>query len=205
MLNTTGTRDKSVVVSPYGTSYYFKTSLKKDKKDYPFEFWSEVVASMLGRYIELPVLRYDFATDCNKIGCISQNMVSSEEILVEGVKLITEFDPTFRENYKNGHHISKIKKALARVGLLQFKRIAVEMLLFDCIIGNTDRHSENWGLIRSKTTDDVYRNYKESSLWEKIRFRFLLKHEFGVLFLKFMIFLPSLVISLRHFMTMVVV
>ena len=182
MLNTTGTRDKSVVVSPYGTSYYFKTSLKKDKKDYPFEFWSEVVASMLGRYIELPVLRYDFATDCNKIGCISQNMVSSEEILVEGVKLITEFDPTFRENYKNGHHISKIKKALARVGLLQFKRIAVEMLLFDCIIGNTDRHSENWGLIRSKTTDDVYRNYKESSLWEKIRFRFLLKHEFGVPF-----------------------
>lgn len=184
MLNTTGTRDKSVVVSPYGTSYYFKTSLKKDKKDYPFEFWSEVVASMLGRYIELPVLRYDFATDCNKIGCISQNMVSSEEILVEGVKLITEFDPTFRENYKNGHHISKIKKALARVGLLQFKRIAVEMLLFDCIIGNTDRHSENWGLIRSKTTDDVYRNYKESSLWEKIRFRFLLKHEFGVPFFK---------------------
>lgn len=184
MLNTTGTRDKSVVVSPYGTSYYFKTSLKKDKKDYPFEFWSEVVASMLGRYIELPVLRYDFATDKNKIGCISQNMVSSEEILVEGVRLITEFDPTFRDNYKNGHHISKIKKALARVGLLEFKRIAVEMLLFDCIIGNTDRHSENWGLIRSKTTDDVYRNYKESSLLKKIRFRFLLKHEFGVPFFK---------------------
>lgn len=184
MLNTTGTRDKSVVVSPYKTSYYFKTSLKKERKDYPFEFWSEVVASMLGRYLELPVLRYDYAIDKDKIGCISQNMISHEEILVEGVRLITEFDPTFRENCKNSHHISKIKKALARVGLVEFKRIAVEMILFDCIIGNTDRHSENWGLIRSKTTDSVYRHYKEASFWEKIRFRYLLRQEFGVPFFK---------------------
>lgn len=184
ILNTTGTRDKFVVVSPHRTSYYFKTSLKKERKDYPFEFWSEVIASMLGRYLALPVLRYDYAVDLDKIGCLSPNMVDQEEILVEGVRLITEFDPTFRENCKNTHHIAKIKKALARVGLVEFKRIAVEMILFDCIIGNTDRHSENWGLIRSKTTDNVYRHYKEASLWEKINFRFLLKQEFGIPFFK---------------------
>lgn len=184
MLNTTGTRDKSVVVSPYNTSYYFKTSLQKGTKNYTFEFWSEVVASLFGRYLELPVLRYDYAIDKNLIGCISQNMVTQEEILVEGVRLITEFEPQFRENFKNGHHINKIKKALARVGLIEFKRIAVEMLLFDCIIGNTDRHSENWGLIRSKANDTMYRNYQNSSIWSKINFRYILKKEFGIPFFK---------------------
>lgn len=57
-VNTTGTRDKGIYISPTHQTFYFKTSIKQNKKDYPFEFWSEIAASRLGLLLRLPVLEY---------------------------------------------------------------------------------------------------------------------------------------------------
>ena len=154
-INTLGTRSKFVVLSPTNDIYYFKTSLKKIVdgkvvKEFPCEFWSEIVASQLGDMLNLPVLRYDIAAYKDTLGCISKNMAKDDEEITEGVRIIANIMPSFPvdPNYKQKHFLDLVQKSLARIGISKFKRIAIEMLLFDCIIGNTDRHSENWALIK---------------------------------------------------------
>jgi hypothetical protein len=51
-VNTTGTRDKGVYIAPNLHSYYFKTSINQNKRNYPYEFWSEIIASQLGKGID---------------------------------------------------------------------------------------------------------------------------------------------------------
>lgn len=162
-LNTTGTRDKCILINPQNNlSYYFKTSINKGRKNYPCEFWSEIIASALGEQLKLPVLKYELASYKGKIGCISQNIINPlKEEFIEGVNLIIQIDPNFRDCCKNGHHIDKIKSALSNIGLIEYKRVVIEMILFDCIIGNTDRHSENWALIRNKNGELIYSELKQ--------------------------------------------
>ena len=159
-INTLGTRNKFIVLNPEtNESFYFKTSLYKEVngrvKSYPFEFWSEIVASILGEMLHLPVLHYDIASFRDSLGCISKNMVSSNEEMTEGDRVIMQYFPTFFDSadYKKNHNLNLIHTCLARLGFLQFKRIAIEMLLFDCIIGNTDRHSQNWALIKHNSQE----------------------------------------------------
>ena len=46
--NTSGTRDKKIIISPDNIWYYFKKSIQKKGKYYKHEFWSEVIASQIG-------------------------------------------------------------------------------------------------------------------------------------------------------------
>lgn len=193
-INTLGTRNKFIVLNPEtNESFFFKTSLHKEVKgrikSYPFEFWSEIVSSILGEMLHLPVLHYDIASFKNSLGCISKNMASSDEEMTEGYLVITQFFPKFLDSpdYKKSHTLNLIHTCLARLGFLQFKRIAIEMLLFDCIIGNTDRHSQNWALIKH--------NSKE---WNSIREAFNRKLTFND-FLSFIAH-PSLFFSWKSFL-----
>lgn len=169
-LNTGGSRDKSVFLAPTKETFYFKTSMENGRKNYTFEFWSEIVAAKLGQLLNLNVLDYNIASVGDKIGCISKNMIRlGEEELVEGVNFIIEFEPDFKDFCRNSHHISKIERALNSVGLIEYKRLVVEMILFDCIIGNTDRHSENWALIRSKIGENFYSEIMNQSFFKRMK------------------------------------
>ena len=57
-----GTRDKVIVENPANhKEYYFKTSLKRDLKDYKHEYWSEIIASKVGSLLGFDMLKYDIA------------------------------------------------------------------------------------------------------------------------------------------------
>lgn len=110
-VNTSGTRDKCVFIAPTRETFYFKTSIKQNKKDYPFEFWSEIAASRLGLLLGLPVLDYHIASYNGRIGCISKNMINLEgEELVEGVNLIIGFGLTSRNTAKTTIISKKLKQ-----------------------------------------------------------------------------------------------
>lgn len=180
-MSTTGSRDKGVYISPDNEIYYFKTSIKKGKKDYPFEFWSEIAASLLGNLLGLPVLKYDIASRKDKIGCISKAMFQrNEEEFIEGVKLIIENEPNFKDYCKNNHFLYKIESALNSVRLPEFKRIAVEMVLFDCIIGNSDRHSENWALIKNKIGQSIYAWVEQLNILQRFQFYWTFHKRFNI-------------------------
>jgi hypothetical protein len=150
-LNTTGTRNKKIYLSPDGEEYFFKQSLKKGEKDYKYEFWSEVIASEIGKKCGLNILQYDIAYTGDIIGCISKSMLANDkEGLIEGGRLIQSFDTTFNPEERSlryQYNFELICKALTAFKLEKYIVNIVELIVFDALIGNSDRHQENWAII----------------------------------------------------------
>lgn len=149
--NTKGTRNKCVVIDPdNGIEYYFKTSICKGAMDYKTEFWSEIIASKFGQALGFNVLDYNIAKHKDEIGCLSQSMIKDGESLVEGVNLLTGFDNTYRPSDKESYSLYTfhfIKEAISSYGLSENIDDIIRTIIFDAVIGNSDRHQENWGFI----------------------------------------------------------
>ena len=154
--STGGTRDKKVYLNPDDNElYYFKKSFKKGQRDFRYEFWSEIIASELGKNLGFDVLDYHIAYSDDDIGCISKSMISQDnEELVEGGKYLQAYDNTFNPDDRKLRHqytFQLIVGALKSLSLEQYFENLVEIIVFDAIIGNSDRHQENWALIIKHT------------------------------------------------------
>ena len=149
---TGGTRDKVIVENPQNsTDYYFKTSLKKEIIDYKYEFWSEIIASEVGTLLGFPLLKYDIAFRSPEIGCLSESMnTNGKSTLTEGVRYLTSFNPSYNpkdKSLKSEYSFQFIERTFDFFNLGRFINNIVEIIIFDSIIGNGDRHQENWGII----------------------------------------------------------
>jgi hypothetical protein len=153
--NTGGTRNKKVIQNPDDNKFYwFKQSLKKQGKDYFFEFWSEIIATEIGQLLGFNVLRYDIAIDREVIGCISESMISENETLTEGGQYLRAYDNTFDPETKDGSNLYSfqlIENTLKEFKLSEHIEDIIELIIFDSIIGNGDRHLENWAFINKQT------------------------------------------------------
>lgn len=155
--STGGTRSKNIAIHPEtGDQYFFKGSKETDKGEirYPQEFWSEIVASKIGQLLGFKMLDYNIAYNKNKkqeIGCLSKSMVvHSDNKLTEGVTYLTGFDSKYRPDilqHKRLYTFQFICSALQSFHLENHIENLVEVIIFDSIIGNSDRHQENWGII----------------------------------------------------------
>lgn len=150
--NTGGTRDKKIYLNPEdGELYYFKQSFKKGQRDYKHEFWSEIIASEVGELLGFDILPYHIAIRGNVVGCISKSMINqASEELIEGGKYLQAFDNTFKpENIKlrNQYNFDLILNTLISFKKEKHLKELVETIVFDALIGNSDRHQENWAII----------------------------------------------------------
>lgn len=118
-ISTGGTRNKAVFLNPHDDAgYFFKTSLKKEDKDYKYEFWSEIIASEIGHLLGFDVLKYDIAYNGLELGCISKSMIPSKnESLIEGYRVLTGFDSSYTSENKKGYTFQFIRNALKHHGL----------------------------------------------------------------------------------------
>lgn len=150
-INTKGTRNKCIVIEPdSGVEYYFKTSICKGAMDYTTEFWSEIIASKVGQNLGFNVLDYNIAKHKDEIGCLSRSMINEGECLTEGISLLTGFDNTYRPSEKESYSLYTfqfIEEAISSFGLSKNIDDVVQTIIFDALIGNSDRHQENWGFI----------------------------------------------------------
>jgi len=149
---TKGTRNKVVVQNPNdGANYYFKSSLNKPGKDYKYEFWSEIIASEIGRTFGFNTLRYDIAFNKGEMGCISKFMNKEGETeLTEGIQYLTGYKTTYKPKKKESKKEYTFQFICEALNFFEFKRYTEELIkiiIFDSIIGNGDRHQENWGII----------------------------------------------------------
>ena len=150
--NTGGTRDKKIYLNPDDNEiYYFKQSFKKGQRDYQYEFWSEIIASEVGKLLKLHILEYHIAIRGNIIGCISKSMIKSEsEELVEGGKYLHAFDNTFNPldtKLRKNYDFDLILESLLSFGKENYIDEIIHVIVFDALIGNSDRHQENWAII----------------------------------------------------------
>ncbi|PTX43429.1 hypothetical protein C8P64_1956 [Christiangramia gaetbulicola] len=170
---TGGTRAKNIYVNPLNEKeYFFKGSKELDDGTfkYPSEFWSEIISSKIGSWLKFELLDYNIAFDKNdeqQIGCLSKSMVEhTENKLSEGVEFLRGFDPTYlpeKDEYR--YTFNFIRETLNDFGLNEFEPRIIEMLMFDAIIGNSDRHQENWGFITKfkETIEEFNTNIKSST------------------------------------------
>jgi hypothetical protein len=161
--NTGGTRNKKVYINPDdGVYYFFKESFKridseskKIVREYKHEFWSEIIASEVGELLGFDILPYHIAIRRNIVGCISKSMINqASEELIEGGKYLQAFDNTFKpENIKLRHqyNFDLILNALISFKKEKHLKELVETIVFDALIGNSDRHQENWAIINVHT------------------------------------------------------
>lgn len=149
--STGGTRTKEYLQSPDGKFYYFKRSQFKPGKDYRYEFWNEIIAFQVGEMLGFNMLRYDIAVNGEIMGCISESMINSEmEELIEGVRYLQAFAPDYDPNlkeHKKRYTFDLIENSLKSANLKEYIHDIIEIIVFDAIIGNGDRHQENWAVI----------------------------------------------------------
>ena len=190
-VSTGGTRAKFIALNDKEEIFYFKGS--KEAPDgsirYPLEFWSEIISSKVGQLLGFNMLDYNVGFDSNhiqKIGCLSKSMIDEKrERLTEGITYLKGYSPDYDPvNDKKSYTFQFINKALLHHKIDMHIPSLIDVIIFDCIIGNSDRHQENWGFVREYieiplNEEDIKRleRNNESNLVEKVRSLFTSKRK----------------------------
>lgn len=156
-----GARAKEAVFAPAdlddpniipGRRYLFKRS----KKSYPDQFWIEVIAYRLGSLFDFPVPPTFVAQ--NSITGLCAALIQwfyddSSERYIPGGDILEKINPSFDRRLGEQHnleHVTQVMRVLGRLlGHQVWRDWWLDCLVFDTLIGNTDRHQENWGVIRT--------------------------------------------------------
>lgn len=144
-----------------GHRYLFK----KSRRIYPQQFWAEVVAYHVGRLCDVPVVPTfpAFDSHTHNCGALIEWFYGHEDrpkdLFVSGGQFMKAAIETY--DFKRGrqHNFLTIE-AVCRVLAHPRTQVATgaklsavwlpawaRLLTFDALIGNTDRHHENWGFL----------------------------------------------------------
>lgn len=147
--------------------------LFKAARDTSGEDWAEKICAETARLLGLPHAEYEMASwesqDTEVRGVVSRNFCAKTDTLVLGNELLAEFDPAYATGvsmfHVSAHTIERVLRTIQdRTPLLPIgwtapaqieypAQLFVGYLLLDALVGNTDRHHENWGMIRTPSGD----------------------------------------------------
>ena len=114
------------------------------------EYVSEHLAHRIGELIGVETALVEIGTYKGRIGCMSYCINKSNEAIIEGATFITRKHPDFDLNlmqetssgrYYCFDHFLEINEDTQLVNRW------IQMMLFDYIIGNSDRHQNNWAFL----------------------------------------------------------
>lgn len=153
---TLGTKYKFWFQAPGGAQLLFKRGREN-------EDWSEKVAAEVALLLGLPAARVELASADREPGVVSLSFLGPADQLVHGNELLMDLwaDYPVEDRYGVGEHaLPAVAQALSRAqagpppgaappweGFDAVDQL-VGYLLLDALIGNTDRHHENWAVIR---------------------------------------------------------
>lgn len=131
---------------------------KKSKKSYPDQFWGEVIAYRIGCAIGVEVPPAFAAWNSETGICaalIEWFYVDAEEVSVQAGDLLTRIQPNFDRKKGSTHNLRDAgvlmrailgSRGIDRMGI-HWRQWWANALFFDALIGNTDRHQDNWVLL----------------------------------------------------------
>lgn len=132
------------------------------------ENWSEKAASELAELMGLPAANYDLAVAHGIRGVLSERFLPQKASLILGNALLGQFV----DDYDGGRRYKQVQYTLSRAfsivsglhnvtppRLGQYDLPAIDYfvgyIVFDGLIGNTDRHHENWGFEVDFNADEL--------------------------------------------------
>jgi hypothetical protein len=129
--------------------------LFKEARPNTGEDWAEKAAAELARSVGVIAAEVELAQFSGRRGCISRNFIAVDkgEALVHGNEIlalrVTGYDKSKRFRQQD-HTLENIQRAIRELfpGDLADDILTqlAGYLVLDALIGNTDRHHENWGL-----------------------------------------------------------
>ena len=167
-----GARDKSLLYCPTPAPYYF---LKADHR-YLFklsssrgleQFWVEIFAYRLGIEMGIPVPPAFVAYDDNEKQCgalIEWFYDTASEDYIAGGDYCQQYIPGFDRKKGGQHNFETVAHIFQDLKITDWKIYWSKALLFDALIGNTDRHQDNWGIVETIEYVDDKRSVKNMSI-----------------------------------------
>lgn len=141
-----------------GGRWLFKEPRQEPEK---IEHLAEKIAQELATLIAVPCARVELAEYGGIRGTISLDVQGSGEVLVHGNEIIAGrvmgYDRTKRRKTTD-HTFERIRQAIMEVckgTCEEDMRQFAGYLVLDALIGNTDRHHENWALLRRESKEGV--------------------------------------------------
>lgn len=135
----------------HGENWLFKEARENTGED-----WAEKVASEIAKLLGLPTHHTELAVWEGKRGCAVKSFLpSNQSVLVHGNELlgglITGYDKE-KEYGQTDHTFDNIVTVIERLFPADKARREasyrmVGYLVFDALVGNTDRHHQNWGVL----------------------------------------------------------
>ena len=123
------------------------------------EHWAEKIAESVARLLDIPHARVELAVFDGNRGSVTESFIDGELELFHGNQVlemvVSDYDPEARFG-QSAHTLENILIALNHLfdGTKEAKLQFAEYLVLDGIIGNTDRHHENWGIMRKRADEE---------------------------------------------------
>ena len=121
------------------------------------EHWAEKIAAEIAELLGISCARVELAVFGGTRGSASESFLDHNEELLLGNQILSThvdyYDPDLRRFEQSQHTLDNIWKSFERVfddqeGTDAAKTRFAGFLILDAVIGNTDRHNENWGVVR---------------------------------------------------------
>lgn len=166
-----GRSEKVWLKSKEGKIGLFKFPKEDPKsKKITTEHISEHLAYRIGEVLDVETAETDIGVYNGRIGSMSYSVCKDNTVLKEGIEFISGkfpgydpeklFDKTTETYYSIAHIFNSIPNGISNETI-------VEMMLFDFLIGNTDRHHSNWAfLVETKVGKAFERKMKQSPLYD---------------------------------------
>ena len=158
-----GRSEKIWLINP-DTNQVGLFKFKKDEKT--TDHVSECIACQLAELLDIPCAKFELGMYNNREGSISYNILNPNETLVEGIAFITLLYPDYNTEK---FYDEKSGKRYSLEMILDICEAVVDvsnvfnMIIFDYLIGNSDRHQNNWALIWNKPLFSFSPLYDNSS------------------------------------------
>jgi hypothetical protein len=155
-----GARDKTLLYSPSSSLHEFlvpnhRYLYKRAFGRHPDQFWAEIIAYQVGYLLDIPVppafVAYD--GDNDSCGALIEWFLNypgqPEERFVPGGDIMVNVIPSYDRKKGLQHNFAIVERYLdflvknKKVDMADWQIYWCDMLLFDALIGNTDRHQDN--------------------------------------------------------------
>lgn len=122
------------------------------------EHWAEKIAEQVAGLLEIPRGEVELAVFDGERGSATKSFVGDREQLFHGNQILERTEDDYdadKRFHQTSHTLHSVMRGLDRVfkrpeAAERMKRRFAEYVTLDALIGNTDRHHENWGIARRR-------------------------------------------------------